>query len=305
MRQFAIAIVLAGFAALAALVIFRRAPKRSGPDRIPPALRPGDTDEVLESERLTKIMRNGFIVALFFAIFLPVYWLAEPGRMIAKEQEFAEESIARGAKYYALRTDPVSGEQNLSGKECAQCHGVKAEGGENDFLNPATGTKTKVKVPELQTVFSRYEKPPLGFKDARTFVYETIERGRPGTDMPTWGNKFGGPLTEQEVNDIVNWLFSIQRKAEVKQGATGQQIFTEFCAACHGIGGTGGSGPSMTGGSENLQFPNIEDHIAFVKNGSKPGTYGKSGKGTGGMPPWGGTLTDEQIRLVVEYERSL
>lgn len=305
MRQFAIAIVLAGFAIFAALVIFRRAPRSNGPDRIPPALRPGDTDEVLESERLTKIMRNGFIVALFFAIFLPVYWLAEPGRMIAKEEEFAAESIERGAKYFALRTDPVTGEQNLSGKECAQCHGVKAEGGENDFLNPATGVKAKVKVPELQTIFARYEKPPPGFKDARTFIYETIERGRPGTDMPTWGNKFGGPLTEQEVNDVVNWLFSIQREPEVKLGATGDQIFSEFCSSCHGIGGAGASGPPMKGGSESRQFPNIEDHIAFVRDGSKVGPYGTKGKGTGAMPAWGGLLTDEQIRLVVEYERSL
>lgn len=305
MRPFAIAAVLGGFAVLAALLIFRRAPRRKGPYRIPPALRPGDTDEVLESERLTKIIRNGFIVALFFAIFLPVYWLAEPGRMIAKEEEFAKESIERGAKYFARRTDPVTGEQNLSGKECAQCHGVKAEGGENDFLNPATGIVVKVILPELQTVFSRYEKPPPGFKDARTFIYETIERGRPGTDMPTWGNKFGGPLTEQEINDVVNWLFSIQRKPEVKQGATGQQIFSEFCSSCHGIGGAGGTGPAMKGGSEGRQFPNIDDHIAFVRNGSKTGPYGTSGQGTGGMPAWGGILTDEQIRLVVEYERSL
>ena len=62
----------------------------------------------------------------------------------------------------------------------------------------------------------------------------------------------------------------------------------------------------MLGGSESLQFPNIDDHIAFVKAGSAKGTaYGMSGKGTGAMPGWGDILTEEQIRLVIEYERSL
>lgn len=276
------------------------------PPPIPPALRPGDPDDVLETSRLTKVIRWGLIISVFFAAFLPFYWFREPQRMQAKEESYDEESIERGEKYYALRTDPVTGEENLAGKECARCHGVKAEGGTNDFLNPDTGQRSLVQVPELQGVFARYEEPPPGFEDARTFIYETIERGRPGTDMPTWGNKFGGPLTEQEIDDIVNWLESIQDKTKLAEDAGGDVIFTKNCASCHGQGGSGGSGPAFTGGSETKQFPNIEDHIAFVKAGSKPGQpYGTSGVGTGGMPPWEGKLSEEQIRKVVEYERTL
>jgi len=273
---------------------------------IPPALRPGDADDVLETDRLTKIIRWGLIVSVFFAAFLPLYWFREPQRMLAKEESYDEESIERGQKYYALRTDPVSGEENLSGKECARCHGVKAEGGQNDFLNPDTGQRSMVTVPELQGVFARYEEPPPGFKDARTFIYETIERGRPGTDMPTWGNKFGGPLTEQEITDIVNWLRYIQDPSKLADDATGDVIFSKNCASCHGQGGAGGSGPAFKGGSETKQFPNVEDHIAFVKAGSKPGQpYGTSGTGTGAMPAWEGKLTEDQIRKVVDYERTL
>lgn len=304
MRQAAIAIVIAGFGLLALALLFRRSP--GAEDKVPPALRPGDTDDVLESDRLTRIIRAGLALSVFFAFFLAVYWFAEPGKRLSKEKEFEEESIARGEKYYALRTDPVSGEENLAGIECARCHGVQAEGGENDFLDPSTGVKRKVKVPELQTIFSRYEKPPAGFTDARAFIRETIERGRPGTDMPTWGNKYGGPLTEQQIDDIVNWLVSIQKTVEVEQGASGEQIFAQFCAVCHGISGTGGSGPAMVGGSEVRQFPSIDDHIAFVSSGSIAGQpYGRSGQGKGLMPGWKGVLTEEQIRLVIEYERSL
>jgi len=226
--------------------------------------------------------------------------------MASTDKKFAKLSIERGGKYFALRTDLVTGEENTQGKECARCHGVNQQGGTNDFLDPASGQKHEVKVPELQTVFSRYETPPPGFKDARSFIRETVERGRAGTDMPTWGNKFGGPLTDQELDDIVNFLQSIQKAAKVETGTDGQSIFSSNCSPCHGVGGAGGVGPAMKNGSEAKQFPNMDDQLAFVKAGSKPGQkYGTAGNGTGRMPAWEGRLTDEQIQAVVEYERSL
>ncbi|MDQ4148436.1 MAG: cytochrome c [Actinomycetota bacterium] len=305
MRQLLIAVILGAIAAGAGLVALRRK-TAWGTKRVPPALRPGEVDAVLESDRLTKLQWWLFATFFFFAVFLPIYWLLEPGRMASTEEKFKEQSIERGEEYYALATDPQSGEENPVGKECARCHGVNAEGGTNDFLNPDTGQRSIVQVPELTTVFARYQNPPPGYEDGRSFIKETIVRGRPGTDMPTWGVEFGGPLTDQEVEDIINWLESIQKEAEVGAGATGDQIFTQFCATCHGIGGAGGSAPAMRGGSETRQFPDIEEQIRFVSEGSKPGQpYGTSGMGTGGMPGWQGTLTPEQIRMVVEYERSL
>jgi mono/diheme cytochrome c family protein len=305
MRQLLIAVILGVLAAGAAMRVLRRkSPWRAR--KVPPALRPGEVDAVLEADRLTRILRWGFVISFFFAIFLPVYWLGEPGRMVSTEKKFDRQSVERGKEYFALRTDPETGEENLSGKECARCHGTQAQGGTNDFLDTETGTSRLVQVPELRTVFSRYEEPPKGYDDARAYIYETIERGRPGTDMPTWGNKFGGPLTEQELDDIVNWLESIQQKFEVKEGATGDQIFNQNCATCHGPGGSGGTGPRMAGGAEAKQFPNIDDQIKFVSEGSKPGQpYGTSGQGTGAMPSWQGKMTEEQIRSVVEYERGL
>jgi cbb3-type cytochrome c oxidase subunit III len=168
----------------------------------------------------------------------------------------------------------------------------------------------------LKRVFARYKSPPPGYRDATTFIIATIERGRTdgvvgvGDDMPIWGNRYGGPLTEQQVEDIVNYLISIQVQAGEEEAEAGppdgQMIFAQFCASCHGPNGTGGQGPAMTGGAEVAQFPNIEDHVAFVRAGSKPGTtYGRSGRGTGLMPSWESSLSEAQIRAVVEYERSL
>lgn len=305
-----IAVVFGAIALGAAVVMFRprsSSSTSSGASKaVPPALRPGAIDSILESDRLTKVTLWGMTLAIFFAIFLPAYWFREPARMAATEEQFAEQSIERGAEYYALTTDPQTGDANSAGKECARCHGINGEGGTTLFLNTATGESTDYPVPNLNTIFSRYETPPPGFDDARSFIYETIERGRPGTPMPTWGADFGGPLTDQELDDIVNWIADNQVEAQVDEGASGDQIFTQLCVACHGVTGAGGTGPAMRGGSTEAQFPNIDDHIAFVRQGSQAGqTYGVSGVGTGAMPPWQGTLTDEQIRAVVEYERSL
>jgi mono/diheme cytochrome c family protein len=46
--------------------------------------------------------------------------------------------------------------------------------------------------------------------------------------------------------------------------------------------------------------------INFIKAGSEMGKrYGTQGQGSGRMPGFGSVLTDEQIKAVVEYVRSL
>ncbi|HEX4863033.1 MAG TPA: c-type cytochrome [Acidimicrobiales bacterium] len=288
---------------------------RSGgrPPKVPASLRPGETDDVLEGRRLNKIMMLGFLVVVFFALFLPVYWFFEPQRMNAKEARFHEQSVERGSKYYALHQDAVTGAENFEAIECARCHGLNATGGNNEFLNPSTGQKTLVQVPPLNTVYAKFEanKESFGFpvvKDARQFVMETIERGRPGTDMPTWGSEYGGPLTEQQIEDIVNWLETIQQPLPTTLSGDGKSLFDQVCATCHGPGGSGGVGPAFVKGAVVERFPNRDDHIAFVKAGSVAGQqYGVGGLGTGHMPPKGGytALTDQQIAQIVDYERGL
>ena len=73
----------------------------------------------------------------------------------------------------------------------------------------------------------------------------------------------------------------------------GAQVFAASCAACHGADGGGGTGPQLAGGAASERFPDVEDEIAFVTDGS------------GTMPSFGGRLTPAQIRQVVEYTRTL
>jgi cytochrome c551 len=71
----------------------------------------------------------------------------------------------------------------------------------------------------------------------------------------------------------------------------GAEIYAARCSGCHGSDGGGGSGPRLAGEVAD-DFPDVEDQIAFVA------------KGKGGMPGFRGSLSDADIRLVVEYTRT-
>jgi len=73
--------------------------------------------------------------------------------------------------------------------------------------------------------------------------------------------------------------------------STGAQLFAANCATCHGADGQGAVGPQLAG-QVTKSFPNIEDQIKFVSEGS------------GGMPSFAGKLSPQQIRQVVEYTRT-
>ncbi len=96
--------------------------------------------------------------------------------------------------------------------------------------------------------------------------------------------------------------------------ATGEEIFqTAGCVNCHGAQGQGGVGPPLAGGEVAKTFPNEEDHVKFVSEGSskiKGQPYGDPAReggqhtaASGGMPAFAGQLTEEEITLVVQYER--
>jgi mono/diheme cytochrome c family protein len=93
----------------------------------------------------------------------------------------------------------------------------------------------------------------------------------------------------------------------------GAALFNMNCSRCHTIGwsydepkapGSGAFGPSLYNTIQ--QFPNEADHIDFVTNGKKFGEkYGRQGKASGRMPFFGQVLSADQIKAIVDYERSL
>jgi mono/diheme cytochrome c family protein len=95
----------------------------------------------------------------------------------------------------------------------------------------------------------------------------------------------------------------------------GQRIYAAQCAGCHGATGGGGTGRPLAG-EVFLTFPNFEDHLAWITNGSpaagtpygdpnRPGGQHRSQDGYGAMPAFGDVLTEEEIQAVARYEREV
>lgn len=116
--------------------------------------------------------------------------------------------------------------------------------------------------------------------------------------LPFWGFLYMGAFGDRTVKKI-------ETPADVYAKAG--------CSSCHGSGGEGGVGPALAGGTSKLTFPNEADHIAWVKDGSAPVSGqkygdpnrpgGQAGPSTGGMPAFGGQLSDAEIQMIVKYER--
>ncbi len=95
-------------------------------------------------------------------------------------------------------------------------------------------------------------------------------------------------------------------------------LFNAYCARCHTAGysagiefeqepGSGAWAPALTNGRTLVQFPDAQDHIDFIINGAEASAeYGINGiSGVGGMPGFGAVLSQEDIELIVKYERSM
>ena len=101
-------------------------------------------------------------------------------------------------------------------------------------------------------------------------------------------------VTGQDAADVAAYVAAVAAKP-VEDGGDGQAappsdpkaLFTQLCGACHVLadaGTTGTIGPSL-----DEARPELEAAIEQITNGG------------GGMPPFGGQLTEEQIRAVAEY----
>jgi mono/diheme cytochrome c family protein len=139
--------------------------------------------------------------------------------------------------------------------------------------------------------------------------------------MPAWGIAGGGPMNDQQISDLVAYLHSIsigsQKAMEqaAPTGTDGKALFDGYCARCHtegfshgepGVPGGGAFGPSLVGGVTLRQFPDENDQIDWVTNTAELGKpYGQRGVSHGIMPHFGEMLSPEQIKAIVDYERTL
>jgi mono/diheme cytochrome c family protein len=121
---------------------------------------------------------------------------------------------------------------------------------------------------------------------------------------------------------------AIAFRDEVSELTDGAILFRLNCARCHTKGwsyhvtepgradlpplppqGSGAYGPSLRDGSTQLQFPGeagVQQQFDWVALGVPANDqYGVRGISSGRMPHFGKVLSDDQIKAIVEYERSL
>ena len=180
---------------LTALVIaVYHARQRAAATGIPPSRRPGPTDEALEGPVLERYQAWGLVLTAFLALLLPALYLREPSRQAAAAEQQLETSREQGRHTYQ--------------EFCARCHGKDAKGGVVKRFKPPGDPKaepTDYPAPALTEIYPRHP----GQRVAQV-AWDTIQKGRPVTPMPAWGVRSNGPMNDQQITDLVNWLISIQ-----------------------------------------------------------------------------------------------
>ncbi|HEU0130539.1 MAG TPA: cytochrome c [Mycobacteriales bacterium] len=183
--------------------------RRRKPLSVPIGFRPAPSDDELETNVLERWQGWGTLLLVFLALFLPLYFVFfENQRSNDAALRQREESIRRGAAIFAQAKPGAHGFQ----AGCARCHGTYAGGGVvPQFKASADLPPSDYAAPALNQVFKRQivdaKKSP---RDAYRYVYDRIAMGVPGTPMPTWGLGYGGPMNNQQIEDVINYLLSIQ-----------------------------------------------------------------------------------------------
>ena len=179
--------------------------------------------------------------------------------------------------------------RTLYSSNCEGCHGANGKNGPGRILNDS-----------LYLSFI----PKGEFK--KILIY-----GRAGTAMPAWAKRQGGPLTDRQLNTLVNGIYSNWAHPFNTHGAampaysapvdtgnpvSGKKLFSRSCFMCHGPGARVGLVTSPA-------------YLALVSN-QMLRTSIVVGRPDLGMPSYlhlkaGKALTDSDVTDIVAYVSSL
>lgn len=303
------------------------------------------SDEELEGKRLELVQVLGVLMLIVIVIGLPAYWIFEPSRMAGADRAQEELFVDWGASLFASTEDGgfncagCHGGMNGVGGAAPFNITDPLTGSVSsvNWVSPAVNT-IFYRFDESEVRFIlQYGRPfspmspwglegggPMNFQQIDTLIayMRSIQIPRegcgPGEEDPLTCPTGNLPASIQ--NDIDT--LALQSVANGKYSSYGEALYNLdlasgafSCARCHtqgwsygdpGVAGQGAFGRNLTGGSSNSTFANEAEMITFLKQGSQLGArYGIQGQGSGRMPGFGNMLTDQQIRAVVEYVRSL
>ncbi|MEX1178719.1 MAG: c-type cytochrome [Nitriliruptor sp.] len=265
----------------------RQGPKRHGD--IPLAMRPYHSDEELETTGMERAMAWGVAFAVFSALFLPLYWVIEPNRIEERNEDFYQQDVAAGRQLFQ--------------DACASCHGVNLEGGSAPNPNPEIAAPWPA--PTLNNIVARYEDSEV-VEDVYEFIMMTIENGRAGTPMPAFSVGAGGQYSDNQLNQVAAYILSVQTgeveevDAQAFVGRSGEELFADNCARCHGLEGQGVVGPTLLNLFE--RYGGDPDEARAVARQAI--VQGRNVPGQAPMPPFRQVLSDDAIESVIDHIES-
>jgi len=215
---------------------------------------------VRQMEDYTRYAVAGAVLTLAIGVVFQGYLLGEPSRIVTVEAADLGRSRMSGAILYEAN--------------CADCHGEQGQGQVGPPLNSRVLLRTT-----SDGVF-----------------FGLIRTGVPGTVMPAWGQTFGGPLTDEQVSQVVAFVRAwevtapdIEPAVVEPDAVRGATIFAETCFVCHGENGAGTDRAPRLNDPATLKDFDDAWYRSTISHG-RPAQ---------GMPTWGTVLSPAQIDDVV------
>jgi mono/diheme cytochrome c family protein len=152
-------------------------------------------DDEMEGRRMERFQLWGLGCLAIVAVGLPLYWLVEPGRQRGAVEYFDDTFAKRGSHLYATTAE--------GGFNCAGCHGGASGAPVNYTVTDQITKKIRQvswKAPSLDDVTLRMTDEQIRY---------VLTYGRPFSPMPAWGIAGGGPMNEQQIDNLIAYLHSI------------------------------------------------------------------------------------------------
>jgi mono/diheme cytochrome c family protein/Zn-finger protein len=127
---------------------------------------------------MVKKIFTAMVLTVTIAAFLSVYWLLEPHRVKVEAEKMRSEAAEKGKSLYRTH--------------CARCHGETG--------GPQRGIKAINSKNYLKAVDD-------------SILYKIVERGIPRTGMVALGDNEGGPLNQEQINQLVAFIRSWEKTA--------------------------------------------------------------------------------------------
>jgi mono/diheme cytochrome c family protein len=211
-------------------------------------------------ENYSPFFAVGLGLTLAILAILQVYILREPARIQADMAADLASAVAAGGELYA--------------DNCTSCHGEHGEGQSGPALNSRELLKT---TPDEALI-------------------NITRTGVPGSNMPAWGQAFGGPFTDEQVAQLVAFVRAweptapeIAAEEKTPDPVRGATLFASSCFTCHGENGQGTHVAPAINDPERLKEFDDAWYRATIANG-RPAK---------GMPTWGTVLSPDQIKDLV------